>query len=155
MPTHDWKERLARQWGIGLVENPSLEVPNALWTTRCSKTKRVGRGLPEQMYASPLNQLFYRFVNGRGLRFAVVSDKYGLHMDDERLPYYDIHPSALCGSQKRALGGLIRRKALAAGFSTIVFYNNSPVMSKPYFEMLAHSGLKVLYTTRLARAEVS
>jgi len=153
MPPECWKEELAREWKIEVAENPVVATPTLLWTARCSNIKRVRRGLPEQMYTSYLNQFFYRFVKSHGLRFAVVSDKYGLHMDNERLPYYDVHPSELSAAQKQALGRLIRRKALAAGFSSIIFYNNSPRMSKPYFEMLASSGLKILYTTRLACAE--
>src|SRR5207237_6193717 len=137
MPARSWKEELAGRWGIEVIESPIVMMPTALWTTRCSNTKPLRRGLPEQIYTSNLNRFFYRFVNSCGLRFAVVSDKYGLHMDNERLPYYDVHPSALSCAQKQTLGDLIRQKALAAGFSTIIFYNSSPRMSKPYFEMLA------------------
>ena len=149
----NWREDIRRWWGIETLEDPTAAPPDILWTTRCSQTKRRVSGRPEEVYVSILNRRFYRFVKDRGLRFGVLSDKYGLHMDDERLAYYDMHPSQLLPAQKVLLGGLIRQKTAAAGFDAVAFYNNSPLMSKPYFEMLAHSGLKVFYTTRLPRVE--
>ena len=46
----------------------------------------------------------------------------------------------------------IGRQARRRGFSTLCFYNNSPMMSRPYFEVLSHSGLSVIYHTRLPEA---
>jgi hypothetical protein len=83
------------------------------------------------------------------LRYGVLSDKYGLHLDDEKLPYYDVHPSKLNQRNKEELGRLIRDKAIAQGFTAFIFYNPSPLMSVPYFEMLYCSGLDLFYTTRL------
>jgi len=154
MSGRNWKEEITEQWGIEVI-NDSVAVPrHVLWTTRCSRTKEDRqRGLPEEMYVSALNRYFYRYVKSHGLRFGVLSDKYGLHLDTERLAYYDVHPRDLSATQKMLLGRLIARKASAKGFSTILFYNSSPLMSKPYFEMLAHSGLRILYMTRLPRTE--
>ena len=94
---------------------------------------------------------FYSYVITRGLQFAVLSDKYGLHFSDESLPYYDIHPSALTHEDKKNLGLLIRGKALTRGYEKIVFYNNSPLMSVPYLEMLSYSRLEVFFITRLSQ----
>jgi hypothetical protein len=71
------------------------------------------------------------------------------HGSDEELGYYDLHPGVLTPKQRTALGKLIREKAKERGFRTLVFYDNSPLMSVPYLEMLSHSGLEVLFATRL------
>jgi hypothetical protein len=71
-------------------------------------------------------------------------------MYDEELRYYDVHPKELTELGKRMLGALIREKALARGFSKMIFYNPAPLMSVPYFEMLYYSGLDILYTTALS-----
>jgi hypothetical protein len=96
-----------------------------------------------------VTRFFYSFATGQQVPFAVVSDRYGLHFSDERRARYDIHPSSLSDEERRRLGKLIGKQARARKFSTLVFYNNSPMMSWPYFDMLAASGLGVFYTTRL------
>jgi hypothetical protein len=101
------------------------------------------------MYDSYITRYFYRFVLQQHLPFAIISDKFGLHFSDEKLSYYDLHPGALSAKQRVALGDIIREKARQRGFRTLVFYNNAPLMSTPYFEILSHSGLEVLFATRL------
>jgi hypothetical protein len=101
------------------------------------------------MYDSYVNRYFYRFALERELPFAIISDKYGLHYSDEKLPYYNKHPSSLTKHEKLLLGKEICRKAKSREFDKIVFYNNSPLMSKPYLEMLSSAGLPSFFTTRL------
>lgn len=101
------------------------------------------------MYGSYLNRHFYRFVLQKRLPYAVLSDKYGLHFSHEKLDYYDIHPTHISIKEKMLLGKMIREKAQSFGYGKIVFYNNSPLMSKPYFEILSNSKLIVYYTTSL------
>lgn len=122
--------------------------PNTLWCTRCCPVKAVRHGRPDQLYGSPSLAPFFRFVRG-ARRFGVLSDLYGLHLDIEVLGAYDVHPSSLTDERKRELGAMVRAKCEAHGFATIIFYNNSPIMSLPYFEMLGASGVPVWYTTRL------
>lgn len=145
-----WRAEIRDIWGIVVLESVKRVPQNALWTTRCSRTKNKRTwGRPKDFYVSTINQFFYKWAEEQGVRYGVLSDKYGLHLDDEELEYYDLHPSALTDSDKRRLGELIRRKALEAGFNSIAFYNPSPLMSVPYFEMLHYSELKVFYTTKL------
>lgn len=101
------------------------------------------------MYDSYVNRYFYHFAMENDLPYAIVSDRYGLHFQDESLRYYNTHPSELCNDAKRRLGNLIRQKAFKRGFRTLVFYNNSPLMSKPYLEMLSYAGLRINFITRL------
>jgi hypothetical protein len=148
--TSRWRREIREEWSIETLEPTRPLLRAALWTTRCSKTKQdVVRGKPRDLYVSPINLLFYRWVEERGLRYGVLSDKYGLHLQEEELEYYDLHPSVLTVSDKRRLGETIKKKAVRVGFGTIVFYNPSPLMSVPYFEMLYYSGLDVYYTTVL------
>lgn len=83
------------------------------------------------------------------LDYAILSDFYGLHFAEDWQASYDTHPSALDAQQKQALGREIGALARARGFNVIIFYNNSPVMSRPYFEMLSQSGLDICFATRL------
>jgi hypothetical protein len=76
-------------------------------------------------------------------------------LDREQLRTYDVHPSELTADLKRDLGVLIGRKVRAEGFERLIFVNNSPIRSQPYFEMLSASGLVVAYATRVELAHSS
>jgi len=157
--TVDWKCMLRERYSIDWLPIPQLEqmveAAGVLWTTRCAGTKPRAKGRPNELYDSYVTRFFYAFVRRRGLPFAIVSDKYGLHFADESLAYYDIHPSQLQDHERRELGKCIRRKARSRGFDTLVFYNNSPLMSVPYLTMLSYSGLTVYFTTRLPNGDGS
>lgn len=147
--TGEWPRQVRERWGIRTL-SPDEAVPKgSLWVSRCAETKRIACGTPRALYQSPLLDFFFRAVESAGVRYAVISDRYGLHFDDESLAWYDAHPSSLNAAQKRRLGRVIRAKALGRGYRTILFYNGSPVRSVPYFEMLGASRLEVWYTTRL------
>ncbi len=146
----DWRTEITRRYRILLLEELSRLPDTPLWTTRCCKIKGfVKQGLPRDLYRSPLNQRFYAWTEAHRLRYAILSDKYGLHLDTEVLPVYDLHPSFLTTRDKYRLGRTIRKQATGLGYRTLVFYNSSPILSKPYFELLAASGLKVFFVTRL------
>jgi len=146
----NWKEQIRKRWGIEIFSNRHLQYKQILWVTRCSKTKNdFKRGIPRDLYGSAVNLFFYRAMEYYRLPYGVLSDKYGLHLEDEKLEYYDIHPSTLCEQDKIKLGELIGQKTKRRGFKTLVIYNNSPLMSYPYFEMLSNSKLNVFFTTRL------
>ncbi|MCK6462966.1 MAG: hypothetical protein L6Q29_04085 [Candidatus Pacebacteria bacterium] len=149
-----WVEQIKEKYDIRYIpsEEDIFKLINSnhiLWTTRCCETKLCETGLPIEMYDSYITRFFFRFVTERKLPFAILSDKYGLHFYDERLSYYNTHPSSLSSNEKINLGTKISQKAKNREFDTIIFYNNSPLLSKPYFEMLCNSGLEVLFTTRL------
>src|SRR2546423_42320 len=112
-----WKREFQMTYGVQLLSLRRLEQfvsrCGVLWTTRCCATKRVSLGSPEEMYDSYLTRFFYRFTHTRHVPFAILSDEYGLHFSDERLAYYDRHPSALSPEQKRRLGCVVREKAVA------------------------------------------
>lgn len=145
----NWRKEILDRWQIKYLLDTQAITKDILWATRCSKTKGCQKGYPQDMYRSMVNIYFYSFVEKHNFRFGVLSDKYGIHLDSEQLPYYDIHPSKLSQSKKVSLGKTVRKKVLAAGFSTIIFYNNSPLMSIPYFEILFYSQLSIFYTTKL------
>ena len=126
-----------------------IKKKHVLWTTRCCKIKKESPGLPEQMYESNLVKYFFKFVNKYNLRYAIVSDKYGLHFWYEPKPCYDIHPSTLTETDKNRLARIINQKTIENKFKEIVFYNNSPKMSKPYFDILSKSGINIFYTSKL------
>ncbi len=149
-----WRQELSRRWGIVPLDEPPPPRRDCFWVSRCSKIK-AGRetGTPEELYQSNVNRYFFAFVRRHGLRHGILSDLYGLHLDCERLKTYDVHPSQLTAEHKFELGRLVGEKVRSAGFGTLVFYNNSPIRSRPYFEILAAADLRVFYTTRLRRDE--
>lgn len=149
--TSNWKVEIKQLWSVSAVQDLSDVPEGVLWTSRCSRTKKRRRGRPHELYVSPLNRHFYAFARNHGLRYGILSDKYGLHMDDERLSYYDVSPSDLRLEEKRALGVMIHEKATELGFEGIVFYNNAPLMSVPYFQMLCFSGMPSFFLTRLPK----
>ena len=148
--TANWRNEIQERWGIHVLGEHSLLGSEALWVTRCSKTKNgVYCGTPKELYASSVNRYFYGHMEKRGWRYGVLSDKYGLHLDNEKLSCYDVHPSELSRQDRQRLGRLIRDKVLAQGFDRVIFYSPSPLMSIPYFEMLYYSGLNLFYATSL------
>lgn len=147
--TREWHRQLQERWGIRTLTQDDEAPSGALWVSRCAATKRIECGTPRVLYQSPLLDFFVRRVESANVRYAIISDLYGLHFDDESLAWYDLHPSSLSAARKRWLGQVIREKALCRGYCTILFYNGSPVRSVPYFEMLGASRLEVWYTTRL------
>lgn len=151
--TANWKRQIRSRWGIKLWRQEKVPAQRVLWVTRCSKIKNARKhGTPKNLYGSPVNQRFYQWAEYRNLRYGILSDKYGLHLDNESLEWYDIHPSQLSEDNKTRLGKEIAKKSKLLKKRIIVFYNPSPLRSVPYFEMLAESGLEIYYTTRLPNA---
>lgn len=146
----DWVGEIQAKLGIVTVASPD-EVPKALLISRCSKTKAVGKpaAVPREFYVSPLNLAFYAYCEAVGRRYGILSDLYGLHLDTEELPFYDIHPSELTNDKLVELGKTIGKKCRERGWEKVAFYNSGPVMSLPYFLMLRASGLKSYFFTRL------
>lgn len=146
-----WRESLEKDFGFTYISSrKKLPDPDSvIWTTSCSKTKKTQRlGRPRDFYNGRYHNRFYEYVENNNLTYGILSDKYGIHMFDEELRYYDIHPQELTLEQKEELGKFINRKAKRYGFDEIIFYYPSPLMSKPYFEILWFSNLKVYYMTK-------
>lgn len=116
----------------------------------CSKTKS-GRehAIPKDFYVSSRLLRFYRWCEYYNQPYGILSDKYGVRWMDEESEYYDIHPSSLSDRDFKVLGDRIRVKCKKRGVKTLIFYNNSPLMSRPYFKMLSYSLVKFYYITKL------
>ncbi|MBS4052062.1 MAG: hypothetical protein KGZ69_12765 [Methylomonas sp.] len=145
-----WSQKIWSDWGIATSEPDEISRdPNVLWTTRCCRIKSKTGGIPQELYQSSLPQRFLRRMAQLGVPHAIISDLYGLHFPDVWMPFYDTAPSDLDIAQRQTLGNLIGRQARQRGLTLLSFYNNSPVMSRPYFEILSYSGLQIVYHTRL------
>jgi hypothetical protein len=146
----DWREEIWRRWGIATVDPEAVPRDRqTLWTTRCCRIKSEMGGTPKDLYRSELPQRFLHRMARLGLRHAIVSDLYGLHFPDVRMAAYDTAPGDLDPAERRMLGEQIGEQARGRALACLCFYNNSPLMSRPYFEILSHSGLPVMYHTRL------
>ena len=151
--TKEWKNVIEKEYKFHYITEYTDILPSSLLVTSCSKTKLVKKGYPKDLYHGKINKLFYKFVENNNLDYGIISDKYGLHMFDENLPYYDIHPSSLSYAQKKDLGAKIREKIKNYGYKDIIFYYPSPLLSKPYFEMLWYSKLSVYYLSTISLIE--
>lgn len=156
MPSNrTWPEYAEKNYGIQLIQHAheipdQLDGDNVLWTSRCSKTKTDKQtAIPKDFYIGSINLAFYERMELHGLRYGIISDFYGLVMDNETIDSYDLHPTALSAEEKKQLGAVIREKTLAQGYDELVFYNSSPLMSRPYFEMLYWSGLPIYFISKL------
>ena len=151
----NWEQEILDHWRIKRVHTQgdveAIQSMGGMVCTRCSKTKPVGRekAVPEEFYVSTLNKKFYQWCKVGKYRYAIVSDEYGLHFDDEELPFYDTHPSKLTEENFQELASHIREKAKKRHVNSLIFWNTSPIMSKPYFYMLFLSGLPLYYLTTL------
>lgn len=150
----DWIKTLADN-GITLIDTRKdlvdlLDQGGVLITSRCSKTKGIAGGFPKDLYISPLNQTFYQAMEKNNYYYGILSDLYGLHLCDEELGYYDVHPSMLKPEEFERLGKLIREKADLVKMDKILFYNTSPIMSSPYFKMMSYTGLKIYFITKIS-----
>lgn len=148
-----WQRTLKADYGITTLSSGAarelVQREDVLWVTRCCRSKSRKRGRPCELYDSYVVRHFLGFIARNDLPAAILSDKYGLHFAEQTKPRYDIHPNALSPERKREVGLAIGQQAVSNGYACIVFYNNSPLLSKPYFEMLAASGIEVVFLTRL------
>jgi hypothetical protein len=139
-------EKMFATHGLTMNE-PSL--PNALPVTHCSANKGVGASqfaVPRDFYISRRNLNFYK--NCGSNPYGILSDLYGLHMFDEELEGYDIHPSQRSNADLHMLGGLIRAKAISRGVSAIMYVTDMPSTMVPYLVMLTASGIPYTIRTR-------
>jgi len=146
----NWRKALEKDFGFTYIssEKEMVDPDSVIWTTSCSKTKQKRFGRPKDFYRGRYHDSFYEYVEKNELTYGILSDKYGIHMFDEELEYYDIHPQELTLEKKEELGKVLRKKSKKYGFEEILFYYPSPLMSKPYFEILWFSRLKVYYITK-------
>lgn len=151
------------KYGIQYIDkfDDILFKDNLLWTSRCSKTKGKNQDIatPKTFYISPLNLLFYRYMEKYSLRYGIISDMYGLHYDDEYLEFYDVHPSTLSQEDKKKLGNMIGKKMIERDYTKTIFYNTSPKLSIPYFEMLLYAkelyNIDIYFITRIKLLDMS
>lgn len=150
-----WKRILIQDFGFKYIEHWNEIPSNAIWTTSCSKTKNCEKkGLPSDFYLSRNNLLFYKYAESFNLDYGIISDKYGIHMKDETLSNYDIHPKELSLNDKFELGNKIKNKLEKRGYKNLIFYYPSPLLSKPYFQILWYSSLTVYYISNLKLLDI-
>jgi len=151
----NWKNELVQYDITYLTESKKIielcKNKRVLPCTSCSKTKGQGgdREIPENFYISNRNLRFYDWCRKLNLKYGILSDLYGLHYHDELKKFYDIHPSALNLETLKLLGKKIGVKAKDRNYTTLLFWNSSPLMSRPYFTMMLYSKLKVYFITKL------
>jgi len=146
-----WEEMLDKN-NIEYISHFNM-IPNnneCIYTTRCSQKKSDrDKGKSKDIYISNLNKNFYNKMERYNLEYATISDKYGLIFSNEIISNYDLSPSNLDEKDKKRLGENIRKKVLKENYNSILFYNTSPLMSKPYFEILVSTKLQIYFLKTL------
>lgn len=147
----DWVNTIKRYYNIDYLTSLSpFSGKKILFSTGCS-AKKSGkeRGTPSEMYWGMKNLNFYKMMDRFGLDYGICSDFLGIVFKDEVFDNYDVHPSDINDQIKRDLGKTISEKVTKRGYNTVLFFNGSPLQSRPYFEMLHYSDLKIYYFTKL------
>lgn len=149
-----WKDVIIHDYGFKYITQFDQIPSDVIWTTSCSKTKSSKKkGIPKDFYQGRYNHLFYKYIEKYDLKYGIISDKYGIHMYDENLDFYDIHPKELTNKDKKKLGLKIRKKINEYGYEKLVFYYPSPLLSHPYFEMLWYSKIPTYYISKIGLIE--
>lgn len=150
----DWKNILINEYKFKYISSTEEIPTDCIWATSCSKTKKSRKkGYPKEFYQGRYNKNFYKSIEKNDFEYGVISDKYGIHMFDEKLDYYNIHPSELSYENKKELGRKIKEKVSKYDYNGIIFYYPSPLLSKPYFEILWYSRLPIYYISKIKLLE--
>lgn len=159
-PKH-WEDDIGTHYGIrhlkSLVEVKQLLKEGAVLCSRCSaiKTTTLEKAVPKDFYLSTINKNFYKWCEFNKFEYAILSDLYGLHWFDVEEKTYDIHPSTLQEEDFHKLAKIIKKRVQDRGYKSLIFYNSSPVMSKPYFYMMYLTGLPVYFMSKLHMKKIN
>jgi hypothetical protein len=113
-----------------------------IYLTHCSKEKSLEAkesGIemtPDQLYTDPGIQQFMESCKTAGVRWAILSDRYGIFMPDERHSYYEKAPASVTAEEEAIiLHGFDQR---LAGYDEIWFYIR-PQTFHPFYERVLSS----------------
>lgn len=148
----NWKKTIKEFYDIEHVETLSdYNIKDSIFLSRCSSKKSGrSRGTPAQMYWGSVNRKFYSMMEQFNLFYGICSDKLGVVFSDEEFDNYDVHPADITDQDKRNLGKIIAKKLKEKGFTGAFFFNTSPLLSRPYFEMLYYSQIPIKYFSDLS-----
>lgn len=147
----NWKGSLEKL-GIVVHQGPLAVFMNkkTLLVGNCSSTKGKP-GTCREYYLGKGPQQLMDFAELWKYPYGILSDLHGLCYQDEIIEPYDVAPDQVANPE--GVGNLIARKARERKVTRVVYYCTSPLRARPYLRFLYHSGLKVVYTTKLVVAE--
>lgn len=150
-----WKKDLKDQ-GIEVVPVHALKTllndfPRILICSRCSRNKNTTKEsqFVKDLYISNTHSAFCKWAISLDREYGILSDKHGLIFHDEKIEYYDVHPSQLTDDDFIQLSLMIKNKMKKRKYDAFLFYNPSPLMSIPYFTMMSLTKFPIHYTTQL------
>jgi len=144
------KVEVREKYAITLCD-PEDVPKGTFWTTRCSRRKsKLKRGVPRQIYTSPLNQEFYLWAKKECIPYGTISDAYGLVLAYQVIETYDLSPDKLSDATKQVLGKAVGVKCRDLSHKSLVLFCKDYEEAKPYLSILSHSGLKVYWVRRLS-----
>lgn len=143
------KNEVKKKYAVTLCD-PKDVPKDALWATHCSRRKsKLNRGIPKEIYTSPLNQEFYLWAEKKSIFYGTISDKYGLVMKNQVIKTYDLAPDKLSDTEKRDLGEAIGAQFRDLGYKSLVLYCKNYEEVALYLKILSYSGLKVYWIRSL------
>lgn len=149
-------QELFEQLKLNYIKNyVELDKQSTLFITRCCAVKSsLLCGTMESIYISSINQNFYKMCKYKGLKYATLSDKYGIVYPQDLIDNYDLHPSKLTDLDKENLVRKIKQQ-LGQEIKNIVFYNTSPLMSLFYLKIITSLGenYNYYYVSDLSKLE--
>ena len=117
-----------------------------IYITHCSARKsdsarRKGRAVrPDVLYTSQRTQRFMRRCRERGVRWAIVSDEYGVWFPPERRHWYEKSPDQVSEAEFRRLVANFDRRLRR--FREIRFYYHPGRFHWRYGRLLRATGLR-------------
>ena len=117
-----------------------------IYLTHCSakKNDRFRDSLipvtPDRLYTAAPVQRFIRSCKTKGVRWAILSDQYGVWFPEVRHRWYDKPPEGLTDDEFRALVADFDEKL--AGYSEILFYRNPGRFHRVYSRILNETALR-------------
>lgn len=148
----NWSDSIKKYYNIEYLDNLNsiYDKKNSLFITGCSAKKSgKSKGTPSEMYWGTKNLNFYKKMDQYKLDYGICSDYLAIVFKDEEFENYDVHPSDINDQIKQELGLKIKEKVSKKKIKKLLFYNSSPLQSRPYFEMLYYSGIKSYFFTKL------
>ncbi|HMB65390.1 MAG TPA: hypothetical protein VKO42_00820 [Patescibacteria group bacterium] len=138
----DWRESYIQAecfpketWEINLTD-----LRNGIVVSPCSKEKSFcSSGIPKELYKGKTLLRLFSYAKETEIRYGVLSDKYGLVLDDEVVENYDTPPS---GKDSKKLITLINKKIERIRPFTLFIYSPRPMQTWHWVRLLAEVPIK-------------
>lgn len=150
----NWKRKFIAT-GISVEDILTPNIPHGvLPVANCSKIKGNNENrmaIPRIFYQGKDAQRFMRFCEYFNIRYAILSDEYGLHFQDEQKPFYDRAPASVIDREK--LAKIIKQLLIFHDYYGIIYYCPTPSRAWTYLDILLRCNISIKYVRQLRMTE--